>query len=175
MKTVCLIFVLLLCSCKSTGVILKDINAIDKQQKWGITLYERGDYQGAFQELSELAPWGYKDSQYALAFMFLKGLHVEQSTLIGMGWLGVAAESGIKEWQQLFDELYHAASAEDKTNIDLVVNDYIAKFGLKAQHVVCQRTKRGFSKRIVMQCTKNERLTTVHSIDLKESDVVVLK
>lgn len=110
MKGIFLLLVsLLLISCKSTDRITKDIDVIDKQQRWGIILYERGDYKGAFHELSELASWGYKDAQYALAFMFFKGHYVEQSTLIGMGWLGVAIESERDDWEALFNDLYSKA------------------------------------------------------------------
>ena len=116
MKTVFyLLMLLFLISCKSTSVNIKEIGVIDRQQKSGIKFYENGEYEKAFHELSELAAWGYKDSQYALAFMFLKGLYVEQSILIGMGWLGVAAESNIEEWTALFDKLYSSATDEDKS------------------------------------------------------------
>ncbi|MGB2741168.1 MAG: sel1 repeat family protein [Cognaticolwellia sp.] len=172
MKILFLLLVsLLLISCKSTGILIKDIDIIDKQQKWGVTLYERGDYEGAFNELSELAAWGYKDAQYALAFMFLKGQYVEQSTLIGMGWLGVAAESGREEWDTLLQNMYSKASNEDKEKFDIIIKDYKSKFGLKAQHVTCRKSTNGMSKRIIMKCTKNDTLTTVYEIDLTEAQL----
>jgi hypothetical protein len=46
-------------------------------------------------------------------FMFLKGHHVEQSTLIGMGWLGVAIESEREEWESFYDKLYAQATNEE--------------------------------------------------------------
>jgi len=151
-------------------VNIKAIDVIDRQQKSGIKLYENGEYEKAFDELNELAAWGYKDSQYALAFMFLKGLHVEQSTLIGMGWLGVAAESNIKEWTTLFDKLYSSATDEDKNKFDLITADYKSKFGLKAQHVSCKKATNGYSRRVVMRCIKNvDRRTTYYKIDLTEA------
>jgi TPR repeat protein len=172
MKGIFLLLVsILLISCKSTGVLIKDIDVIDKQQKWGITLYERGDYEGAFKELSELAAWGYKDAQYALAFMFLKGQHVKQSTLIGMGWLGVAAESGREEWESLLQNMYSKASNEDKEKFNIIIKDYKSKFGLKTQHVTCRKTTSGMSKRIIMKCTKSDKLTTVYEIDLTEAEL----
>lgn len=172
MKGIFLLIVsLLLISCKSTGVLIKDIDVIDKQQKWGITLYERGDYEGAFKELSELAAWGYKDAQYALAFMFLKGQYVEQSTLIGMGWLGVAVESEREEWETLFKSLYSKASSEDKEKFDIIIKDYKSKFGLKAQHLTCGKTTNGTSKKIITKCTKSDRLSIIYEIDLTEADL----
>ena len=171
MKGIFLLVSLLLISCKSTSVLTKDIDVIDKQQKWGITLYERGDYKGAFDELSELATWGYKDAQYALAFMFLKGQHVEQSTLIGMGWLGVAIESERDEWETLFKGLYSKATTKDKEKFDIIIKDYKSKFGLKAQHVTCRKTTSGMSKKIIMKCTKSDKLTKVYKIDLTEAEL----
>ena len=172
MKIIFLLLVsLLLISCKSTGILIKDIDIIDKQQKWGVTLYERGDYEGAFNQLSELAVWGYKDAQYTLAFMFLKGQYVEQSTLIGVGWLGVATESGREEWETLLQNIYSKASNEAKVKFDIMIKDYKSKFGLKAQHVTCRKTTHGMSKRIIMKCTKNDTLTTVYEIDLTEAEL----
>jgi TPR repeat protein len=166
-----LLALLLLTSCKSTGIILKDIDVIDKQQKWGVTLYERGDYKGAFNELSELAAWGYKDAQYALAFMFLKGHYVEQSTLIGMGWLGVAIESERDEWESLFEALYSKASNNDKERFDIIIKDYKSKFGLKAQNLTCRKTTNGMSKKIITKCTKSDRLSKIYEIDLTEAEL----
>jgi hypothetical protein len=175
MKGILLLVSLLLVSCKTTNIVSKDIDVIDKQQRWGITLYERGDYKGAFETLSDLAAWGYKDSQYALAFMFLKGQHVEQSTLIGMGWLGVAMESGIDEWEEFFETLYSESSDENKEKFDIIVADYKAKFGLKAQNVTCRKTTASYSKKIVTKCTKSDRLTTMFEIDLTEADLIAKK
>jgi hypothetical protein len=167
-KALYVVLLLLLVSCKSTKVVSKDIDTIHKQEKWGVTLYERGDYEGAFRELSELAKWGYKDSQYGLAFMFLKGQHVKQSTLIGMGWLGVASESGIEEWEELYQKLYSHASKEEQNKFDLIVADYKSKFGLKVQHVSCRKTNNGLSKKVLMKCTKRDRVSKVYDIDLIE-------
>ncbi|MFY8272832.1 sel1 repeat family protein [Pseudoalteromonas sp. SSDWG2] len=172
MKRILLLIVsLALFSCKSTDRITKDIDVIDKQLKWGIVLYERGEYESAFQELSELAAWGYKDAQYALAFMFLKGQYVEQSTLIGMGWLGVATESEIEDWEVLFNDLYSKASNEDKKKFDIIIEDYKSKFGLKAQHVKCSKTTNGVSKKIITKCTKSDKLSKIYEIDLTEADL----
>lgn len=86
---------------------------------------------------SELAAWGYKDAQYVMVFMLLKGQYVQQSTLIGIGWLGVAAGSGHKKWIELFDKRYAVASKEEQIKFDEITKDYISKFGMKAQCVSC--------------------------------------
>ena len=44
--------------------------------------------------------------------MFLKGYHVEQSTLLGMGWLGVATEVETEDWSDQYRALYSSATPE---------------------------------------------------------------
>jgi TPR repeat protein len=117
----------------------------------GISQYEKGNYEAAFNLLKEPAAWGYKGSQYALAFMFLKGNYVEQSTLLGMGWLGVANEADVKEWQAQYNLLYSTAAEKQKLEIDLIVAEYILRYGLKSQDITC--TKRiNASRRPEMKC-----------------------
>jgi len=145
-----------------------DPNFTMMQERSGLKLFEQGKYEQAFDKLSELAAWGYKDSQYALAFMFLKGQHVEQSTLIGMGWLAVAAESGIEYWVNLFNKLYAAASNEDQLRIDKIIEVYKAKYGMQAQRVTCSKTQKPPSKRIVIACIKGDYFVHWYPIDLSE-------
>ncbi|WP_155730557.1 sel1 repeat family protein [Pseudoalteromonas luteoviolacea] len=158
-------------ACQSNRAIIKDIDAIHKQERNGIKLYQQGQYASAFEELGELATWGYKDAQYYLAFMFLKGQHVEQSTLIGMGWLGVAAASGITEWVDFYEALYAKATPQMRAKIDTVVADYKQKFGMKAQFVSCRRTQTSTSMKVVMMCTKEDKIIKVYPLYLNESQL----
>ncbi|KZN38109.1 hypothetical protein N474_01440 [Pseudoalteromonas luteoviolacea CPMOR-2] len=158
-------------ACQSNRAIVKDIDAIHKQERNGIKLYQQGHYARAYEELGELATWGYKDAQYYLAFMFLKGQHLEQSTLIGMGWLGVASESGIKEWVELYNALYAKATPTMRTKIDAVVADYKHKFGMKAQFVSCRKTQTPPSMKIAIKCTKEDKISKVYPLDLNESQL----
>ncbi|MCF2860000.1 sel1 repeat family protein [Pseudoalteromonas sp. SMS1] len=158
-------------SCQSNRAIIKGIDAIQKQERKGIKLYQQGQYADAYEALGELATWGYKDAQYYLAFMFLKGQHLEQSTLIGMGWLGVAAESDIKEWVNLYNALYAKATPQMRTKIDAVVADYKQKFGMKAQFVSCRKTQTPPSMKIAIKCTKEDKISKVYPIDLDESQL----
>ena len=52
------------------------IEVLYKNEASGIQQYERGEHDKAFELLSETAVQGLKDSQYVMAFMFLKGEHV---------------------------------------------------------------------------------------------------
>jgi len=142
-----------------------------RKERQGIKQYEKGKYKSAFNNLSKLAAWGYKDSQYVLAFMFLKGQHVEQSTLIGMAWLALAAESGREDWISLYDKLYAAASVNDKNKFDLLIKNYKAKFGMKAQRVTCSKRPNSTSNKIITACIKGDYFVNKYQIDLKEADI----
>ncbi|WP_448549491.1 sel1 repeat family protein [Thalassotalea fusca] len=151
--------------------IAQEKNFMAQRERWGIIEYQRGNYKEAFEKLSELAAWGYKESQYALAFMFLKGQHVKQSTLIGMGWLGVAAESGHIKWVDLYNKLYNAASKEEQLRFDKIVAIYKSKFGMKAQNVTCRNRVKPPSQKVVLDCLKDDNYATAHSIDLVEPEL----
>jgi len=88
----------LLSGCGSTPVNLYSDNTMKKKEYNGIKAYKNGLYEQAFNDLKEPASLGYKSAQYTLAFMFLKGQYLDQSTKLGMGWLGVAAEAGVANW-----------------------------------------------------------------------------
>jgi TPR repeat protein len=133
-----------------------DPNFALKREAVGIKLYRQGHYQQAFEYLSQLAPWGYKDSQYILAFMFLKGQHVQQSTLVGMGWLAVAAESGIKQWTMLYQQLYQSASEQQQRQFEKVAEVFIQRYGMKTQRVSCRKTQVYPSKKWQIACTKGD-------------------
>mgnify|MGYP006173792415 FL=1 len=98
-----ILFSIFLTSCKSTDTVRKSTVFLEMKEINGIKQYEKGNYEEAFNLLKEPAAWGYKGSQYALAFIFLKGNHVQQSTLLGMGWLGVAKEANVKEWTEQYN------------------------------------------------------------------------
>jgi TPR repeat protein len=134
----------------------------------GIAQYKKGNYEKAFHLLKEPASLGYKGSQYALAYMFLKGQYVEQSVLLGMGWLGVATEANVKEWQEQFTLFYSYASVQQKQEIDNIVDEYIRRYGLKAQHVTCQKSINTSSNRVDIKCHKYEGLSTLYDVELVE-------
>lgn len=135
----------------------------------GIKFYKRGKFDKAFPKLSDAAAWGLKDAQYYLGLMFLKGQHVEPSVVLGMGWLGVANEAGVEEWQATYDGLYAAASPELQARIDEKVLDYVAKYGQKVQRVSCVRRARKGSRKIRIECTKRHgTLTHQPEVELRD-------
>lgn len=154
-------------SCKSTDTVRKTTISLGFKEINGIKQYDKGNYEDAFNLLKEPAAWGYKGSQYALAFMFLKGNYVQQSTLLGMGWLGVAKEANVKEWTEQYNNLYAAATAQQKYKIDEIVKEYIKRYGLKSQDVTCQKGINA-QRRVVLKCHKYNGLGTLYPVDLVE-------
>jgi TPR repeat protein len=160
----------LLSGCRSTPVNLYSDNTMKKKEYNGIKAYKKGLYEQAFYDLQEPASLGYKSAQYTLAFMFLKGQYLEQSTKLGMGWLGVAAEAGVENWSQQYDTFYAAATIEQKQQIDATVALYIERFGVKAQKMTCRRSttaRRTFGE-IKVDCSKRDAAVTVYEVDTIE-------
>ena len=154
--------------CQSTTVIRKDILSLGLDEINGIKSYQKGEYKKSFELLKTPATWGYKGAQYTVAFMFLKGQHVRQSTLLGMGWLGVATEMETEEWSDQYRAFYSAASPEQKLKIDKVVKEYIRRYGMKSQHITCKKSSTITTKSIKHFCSKSSNLSTVYEMDLVE-------
>lgn len=139
-----------------------------RKEQLGLKFFKQEKYSEAFSILNQLAARGYKDSQYALAFMFLKGNHVEQSTRIGLSWLALATESKRKDWVAQFEMLYQATSIEEQQIIDNMIIDYTTKFGMQTQRVTCSKTTKNGSYRPVIKCLKGNYYTPLYDIDLVE-------
>jgi len=73
--------------------------------------------------------------------MYLKGQYVQQSTVIGMGWLGVATEMETEEWSDQYRMFYKAATPSQKVQINQLVSEYIKKYGMKTQNITCERLR----------------------------------
>jgi len=155
-------------STKNPSIRLKPALSVALQEVDGIKKYKAGKYKEAFELLKTPATWGYKGAQYAIAFMFLKGQHVQQSTLLGMGWLGVATEAKTSEWFEQYQSFYNAASADEKLKIDKIVAKYIRRYGMKAQHITCRRSKNRGVLSFKQKCYKSDKLSTIYEIDLVE-------
>ncbi|MEM7390678.1 MAG: sel1 repeat family protein, partial [Pseudomonadota bacterium] len=100
LSTTLLVLMALITGCNSSPISLYSDNTMKKKEYNGVKAYIKGEFEEAFNYLEEPAALGYKSAQYTLAFMFLKGQYLEQSTKLGMGWLGVAAEAGVENWSQ---------------------------------------------------------------------------
>jgi len=163
-----LMLIFLISSCASTNTIRTTTHLLEVKEFSGIKNYKQGNYEKAFNLLKEPASWGYKGSQYVVAFMFLKGQYVEQSTLLGMGWLGVATEANVQEWSKQYDDFYSLATKEDKLKFDKIKAVYINRYGLVAQDVTCRKSMSAKSRRIRVDCHKYDGIGVLYDIDLVE-------
>ncbi|NNC98518.1 MAG: hypothetical protein HKN88_10665, partial [Gammaproteobacteria bacterium] len=131
-----------------------EVNKLYQLEKEAMQAYRAGDYAKAFEKLSITAPQGLKQSQFYMAYLYLKGQHVQMSMRTGMGWLGVAKESGRKEMLELFDGLYSKFNAAQQQAVDAEVEKYISEYGMQAQNVVCKKRKKVGRKRMLLECIK---------------------
>ncbi|HEX9851561.1 MAG TPA: hypothetical protein VGA68_01035 [Woeseiaceae bacterium] len=146
---------------------VESVERLYKQESTGLRHYNSGNYEKAFDNLSTTAARGFKESQYILAFMFLKGQHVDASLVLGMGWLGVAIESEEPEWIELYDSIYERVSPEQQQLIEAKVAQYVAQFGRETQNVTCSRRQSAGTRRIESRCIKDtERLYPIFPVEL---------
>ncbi len=151
--------------CQSTNIERRTFLSLELDQINGIKSYKKGEYEKAFELLKTPATWGYKGAQYTIAFMFLKGDYVQQSTLLGMGWLGVATEKEIENWSDQYRKLYASATPTQQIQIDKIVEVYIQRYGMRAQHVTCKKMR---GRSVNYNCVRSDRLSTIYEIDLIE-------
>lgn len=144
---------------------LEQLSALFDKEARGIRAYTGGRYESAFNMLSDTASRGMKESQYVLALMFLKGEYVDKSILIGLGWLGVAIESGNEEWNKTFNTLYESMNDAQRAMVDAKVNDYVAKYGTVIQGIACKKRTAAGSRRIEVRCDKSVGNYPVHEIE----------
>ena len=156
MRRVLLILIATFMSLSATAEMYNSdqIRALYEKELSGIRAYLAGRYESAFHILSDTASKGMKESQYLLSLMFMKGEGVDRSILIGLGWLGVAIESGNKEWNNTFNTVYESMSDTQRAMIDDKVKDYVAKYGSAVQGVTCAKRAAVGSRRIELRCEK---------------------
>ena len=131
-----------------------EIASLYQIEKRAMQNYRSENYAEAYEQLEKTAPLGFKQSQYYLAFLYLKGQHVKKDMLVGMGWLGVAKESGDKEMVTLYNQLYGAFNQAQKDAVDKKVAEYVSLYGMEQQNVKCEKRKKVGSKRPVLECVK---------------------
>ncbi len=124
--------------------IRKSQKDIDDALKVGYQYYKEENYEEAFSILSKLAAMGNKEAQGIIGMMFLQGQHVQKSTVSGMGWLGVANESTKaknKNVRKAYKQVYSQLSSEHQKVIDQTVADYVGKYGIATQNIVCKKVR----------------------------------
>ncbi len=167
MRRIFLFLIPLLVSLSATAEMF-DIERIsflyDKEQS-GARAYVDGRYESAFKLLSDTASKGMKESQYLMSLMFLKGEGVNKNTLFGLGWLGVAMESGNEDWINTFNTLYESLNDAQRVMVDDKVKEYVAKYGGSAQGVTCSDRTAAGSREVQLRCDKVPGNYQVHEIE----------
>ncbi|MCB1845280.1 MAG: hypothetical protein KDI09_20095, partial [Halioglobus sp.] len=172
MRALALVFLVIVCASSAEAQYqdskFESIVQMYEDEERGLRYYERGDFDRAFEYLSETAIRGLKESQYVLAFMFLKGQYVEKSILLGMGWLGVAIESGNENWISLYDGLYAKTNAAQQAMIDAKVEQYKRQYGMRAMNVSCAQQAITGSRRLEYRCLKTEgQEQTIYPVEMR--------
>lgn len=144
---------------------LEQISALYDKEARGVRAYSAGRYESSFDMLSDTASKGMKESQYLLSLMFLKGEGIDKSVLIGLGWLGVAIESGNEEWNNTFNTLYDSLNDAQRAMVDAKVKDYVAKYGSAVQGVSCEKRTTAGSRRLEVRCDKAVGNYATHEIE----------
>lgn len=145
------------------------IENIIMKERAGIRNYKKGEYQKAYKDLRYAAKRGFKQSQYLIGLMYLKGQHVKPSLFYGMAWLGVAKEAGSKEWVALFEQIYTNATLEQRAAIDTNMKKFIEKYGLKAQDMTCSNRSRLGNRKKTLECTKNTKVFEINRSRTEET------
>lgn len=144
----------------------QQIDTIYENEASGLRYYKKGDFPKAFSILSETAALGMKNSQYILAFMFMKGEGVDKNVLFGLAWMGLATELGNDEWLENYEGLYDSLSDTHKSMVDDKIREYGEKFGAAAQGITCSMTSEVGSRAIRWKCRKGEGYYTLHDVEL---------
>ena len=112
------------------------------------------NYDRAFGHLETASKLGNKISQFTLALLYMEGLGVKQDYTQAYLWLNVASEVKEKRWRKVRDQIHNSLSQEQIAGLKPLVQEYIEKYGAKAQEVSCYKRKATGTNRKLMQCTK---------------------
>lgn len=128
------------------------LSMVSKEKK-AVRLYKKGNFKKAYKLFREMGyKWGLKDSQYYLAFMYLKGQFVDQDIVMGMGLLGVAIEAPIKERVELFEEIYNKLTDSQRTEINEKIKELRGQIGIDVKNIKCVETQEVGSRRPIIRC-----------------------
>lgn len=116
--------------------------------------YKQGNYESAFQDLLKFAKAGDKYCQYLVSTMYLQGQGTTMDSMEGYVWLNVALEQDRTSWRQLLETLDNNVDDSFRDTASPIIADYIARYGVDAQKMVCRNERPTGSSRRRMNCTK---------------------
>jgi len=132
------------------------VNDYKGQLKEAFGHYQSSNYEQALPALEVMAKHGEKRAQYIVATMYLNGQGTEQDLTKSYAWLKVANEQKNSQWKKPLLMLDEKLSAEYLVDIRQEGDDYIDKYGVKAQHLICRKVKTLGSKKRSHLCKKSE-------------------
>jgi len=155
------IFALLLLSMSFTSYAISKVETISfkaykNQLRAAFSLYSSSNYEQALPALEIMAEYGEKRAQYIVGTMYLNALGTEQNLLKSYAWLMVANEQKNKQWKKPLQLLQQKLSAHFLQNARLEGDNYIAKYGVHAQHLKCRQVRTLGSKKRTHECRKSE-------------------
>ncbi len=118
--------------------------------------YQSSNYEMALTALEVMAKHGEKRAQYIVGTMYLNGQGTKQDLTKSYAWLKVANEQKNNQWKKPLLMLDEKLSTEHLEVIRQEGDAYIDKYGVKAQHLKCRKTKVLGSKKPSHQCKKSE-------------------
>lgn len=132
-------------------------------------VYDAGNWERAFEMLSQTARWGDKWSQFALGTLYLEGKGTEENVLLAYAWIAASAESGIEEFVAAAEKLRAAIPAEHHADMDGAVDFLIREYGMEATGVRCDKRAQLGTHRKVFDCRRPHSLTD-EWIEVPKSD-----
>lgn len=90
----------------------------------GVDAYKNGDYRVAFEHIEPLAKMGHVHSQFLIAVMYYRGEGASKNTLLGYGWMKLAAEGGHEKAKELLPKLRSEMLDESVTAAERLVSAF---------------------------------------------------
>lgn len=132
------------------------VNDYRDQLRDAFVQYQSSNYEMALPALEVMAKHGEKRAQYIVGTMYLNGQGTKQDLTKSYAWLKVANEQKNNQWKKPLLMLDEKLSTEHLESIRQEGDIYIDKYGVKAQHLICRKTKILGSKKRSHQCKKSE-------------------
>jgi TPR repeat protein len=132
-----------------------EVEEFNRASELSSSAIQSKNYDEAFEHLETASKLGNKVSQFTLALLYMEGLGVKQDYAQAYLWLNVASEVNENKWQKVRDQLHNALSKEQVAALTPLVDEYIEKYGAKAQEVSCYKRAAIGTNRKQMLCTKH--------------------
>lgn len=111
---------------------------------------QSNDAAKAFPVLLQYARYGEKVAQNLVGTYFISGVGAPQDVAQGIVWMAVSLEQQDKIWKKNYDQIIAQLSKEQMAQLQILIDQHKAKYGVDAQHMTCRSEPRktGSSLRI---------------------------